>query len=252
MPVVDQLIDELQSAEIFHVDETPWYESGHFLWLWVVTTSDTAVYHVGSRKKEEFLRLVTDVFVGWVVTDGYGAYRSYEKRQRCLAHLIRKAIALAEGVLEKGRDFGAWVLRELRGLIKTTAEDGEYARLECNPVLARLKRACLLGKDGPIKKMRALSREILNDWEAVVAFVKNPELPPTNNKAEQALRHAVIARRISYGTCTPEGSVAYSALLSVIETCLPRCMDTWLYIAEVIALGRKGIVPPPIPAGSDA
>jgi transposase len=252
IPVVDQLINDLQDAEILHVDETPWYEAGRFLWLWVVITANIAVYHIGSRKKEEFLKLVTDVFAGWLITDGYGAYRSYEKRQRCLAHLIRKEIALAEGVYEKGQDFGTWVLKELRGLIDTMSGGGEDARLKCNPILARLKRACLLGRDGPIKKMRALAREILNDWEAVVAFVKNPGLPPTNNEAERALRHAVIARRISYGTRTSEGSIAYSAFLSVIETCRLRGVSPWPYIAEVIALGRKGIAPPPIPAGSSA
>ena len=32
------------------------------------------------------------------------------------------------------------------------------------------------------------------------------QLPPTNNDAERALRHAVIARRISFGTRTDEGS----------------------------------------------
>ena len=136
---------------------------------------------------------------------------------------------------------------ELRALIETISEGGKDARLDYNPILAHLKRACLLGRDGPIKKMRALAREILNDWDAVVAFVKNPELPPTNNEAERALRHAVIARRISYGTRTPEGSKAYSALLSVIETCRLRGINPWPYISEVIALARRGIAPPPVP-----
>lgn len=62
-----------------------------------------------------------------------------------------------------------------------------------------------------------MAKEILNDWDAVVAAVNNPDLPLTNNEAERALRHAVIARRISYGTRTTEGSIAYSCLLSVIE-----------------------------------
>jgi hypothetical protein len=65
--------------------------------------------------------------------------------------------------------------------------------------------------------------------------------------AIRALRHAVIARRISYGTRTTEGSLAYCSLLSVIETCRLRKVDPWSYIAQVIALGRKGILPPPIP-----
>ena len=60
-----------------------------------------------------------------------------------------------------------------------------------------------------------MGSEILNDWDAVIAFVNHPELPPTNNEAERALRHAVIGRRISYGTRNSEGSLAYSSLLSV-------------------------------------
>ncbi len=96
--------------------------------------------------------------------------------------------------------------------------------------------------------MRALAKEILNDWDAVIAFVKNPFLPPTNNEAERALRHAVIARRISFGTRTTEGSRAYAALLSVIETCRLRGQDPWTYIAETVALGRKGMVPSAIRA----
>jgi|GEM_PF-3190299 len=54
------------------------------------------------------------------------------------------------------------------------------------------------------------------------------------------------ARRISYGTRTSVGSLAYSSLLSVIETCRLRKVDSWTYIAQVIALGRKGILPPDI------
>ena len=250
-PVVEQLLDALQDAEMLHVDETPWHENGHLVWLWVVisVTAHIAVYRVGSRKKEVFLELVTEAFLGWLISDGYRAYRSHEKRQRCLAHLIRKAIALAEGLNEDAAQFGAWLLKELRGLIQTIADGGDEATRRCYPILARLKRACLLGEDGPIHKMRALAREILNDWEAVVAFVKHPDVPPTNNEAERALRHAVISRRISHGTRTSEGSRAYSALLSVIETCRLRNLNPWTYIAEVLALARKGLNPPPLPVG---
>ncbi|MGH2414605.1 MAG: hypothetical protein ACRDEA_13165 [Microcystaceae cyanobacterium] len=73
-------------------------------------------------------------------------------------------------------------------------------------------------------------------------------MPPTNNEAERALCHAVIARQISYGTRTREGSLAYSSLLSVIETCRLRNLNPWTYIAIVIASGRKGLNPPPLPA----
>ena len=247
-PVVEELIQEMQKEKIVHLDETPWYEKGCFKWLWVAISSTTAVYLIGTRKKEELLKLITTAFIGWLVTDGYLAYRSREKRQRCLAHLIRKAIALTGAVDEKAQKMGDWFLRELRGLIKTMAEEGEDAKRKSSPILARLKRACNLGSKENHSKLRLLAREILNDWDAVVAFVKNPELPPTNNEAERALRHAVIARRISFGTRTAEGSRAYAALLSVVKTCRLRNQDPWLYIAQTIALARKGISLSAIPA----
>ncbi len=252
-PVVDELVEALQKADLLQLDETPWYEHGRMRWLWVVisVTAHIAVYRVGSRKKTVFLELVTEVFVGWLVSDGYLAYRSYEKRQRCVAHLIRKAVALADGVNVEAAQLGDWLLKELRGLIHTMAEGGDAAKRQCFPILARLKRACLLGRDGPTPKMHARAKEILNDWEAIVAFVKHPDaaFPPTNTEAERALRHAVISRRISHGTRTSEGRRAYSALLSVIETCRLRRLIPWDYIAEVIALARQGIAPPPIPNG---
>ena len=66
--------------------------------------------------------------MGWLVTDGYSAYRSYEKRQRCLAHLIRKAMALTGAVYEKAQSMGDWFLRDLRGLIKAMFEEGGEAK----------------------------------------------------------------------------------------------------------------------------
>lgn len=245
VPVVEQLLEELQTAQVIHIDETPWYQKGKFCWLWVAIASTTAVYHIGSRRKEELLHLITDAFIGWLVTDGYGAYSSHDKRQRCLAHLIRKAIALTQVVDKEASDLGQWLLEELRELIQTL----DLGDLDFNhsPDSGCLKRVCWLARASEHPKLKALAKEILKDWDAVVAFVSHPGLPPTNNEAERALRHAVIARRISYGTRTSEGSLAYCSLLSVIETCRLRKVDPWSYIAQVIALGRKGILSPSIP-----
>ncbi|MCP4452019.1 MAG: transposase, partial [Planctomycetes bacterium] len=72
-PVVDELVEALQKADLLQLDETPWYEHGRMRWLWVVisVTAHIAVYRVGSRKKTVLLELVTEVFVGWLVSDGY-------------------------------------------------------------------------------------------------------------------------------------------------------------------------------------
>jgi transposase len=113
--------------------------------------------------------------------------------------------------------------------------------------VARLKWNCQCNRNEDEKKVRELAGEILNDWNAIVAFVFDPSLPPTNNDAERALRHAVIARRISFGTRTAEGSRFYAAALSVIDTCRKRGVDTWAYACGLIAAARAGLPAPAIP-----
>lgn len=245
-PIVEALLEEVRGAGIIHADETPWHQGKLGRWLWVVLTATAAVFHIGSRRHEEIKALLGDAILGWLVTDGYGAYRDYERRQRCVAHLIRKGLALAGGVHPDGVRFGDWLVRELRTLIHAVSEDKDHTIL--NPLQARLKRACRLYRDHDTEKIRQLAREILNDWPAIVAFVRNPLLPPTNNEAERALRIAVIARRLSFGTRTEEGSAAYAASLSLIETCRRRRVDPWSYIADVLARARQGLEHNPLPA----
>ncbi|MBF0383732.1 MAG: transposase, partial [Magnetococcales bacterium] len=84
-------------------------------------------------------------------------------------------------------------------------------------------------------------------WDAIWQVLEIPELPLTNNEAERSLRHWVIARLISHGTRTEEGSRVLSVLASVIETCRRRGVSPWDYLAVVIAERRKGNSAPPLP-----
>lgn len=244
-PVVEDLVKEVREASIVHMDETPWYQHGALLWLWVAVNKTTAVFRIGSRGKQELTALLGEAYLGWLVSDGYGPYRDHPRRQRCLAHLIRKAVALAEGYYCNGSAFGRELARDLRRLIERVAvgeQDQSLKRL-----IARIKWNCESHRYEDEEKVRTLAFEILNDWDAVIAFVDDPTLPPTNNDAERALRHAVIARRIAFGTRTDEGSRCYAAALSVIETCRKRAVDSATYARDLIASARKGFAHPPIP-----
>ncbi len=246
-PVVEQLVQDMRAATIVHLDETPWYQKGSLRWMWVATTALETIFRIGSRRKEELTELIGESFLGWLVTDGYGAYRDHPRRQRCLAHLIRKALALAVGYYGAGSGFGRDLLRDLRRLIERVHDGEDAATPAIKRLMARIKWNCQCNRHDFEKKVRELAGEILNDWDAVVAFVFDPTLPPTNNDAERALRHAVIARRISFGTRTDEGSRFYAAALSVIDTCRKRGVETWGYVASLIAAARAGLPTPPIP-----
>jgi transposase len=253
-PVVEQLIEDVRAADVVHIDETPWYQRGKLRWMWVAVavTTATVVFRIGSRRKEELTALIGEAFLGWLITDGYGAYRDHPRRQRCLAHLIRKGLALAEGYYGAGSGFGRDLVRDLRRLIERI-HDGEGGDTQAvKRLMGRIEWNCQCNRHEVENKVRELAGEILNDWDAVVAFVYDPSLPPTNNDAERALRHAVIARRIGFGTRTDEGSRFYAAGLSVIETCRRRGVEPWAYACSLIAAARANLALPLIPTRAAA
>ncbi len=57
-----------------------------------------------------------------------------------------------------------------------------------------------------------------DDRGNLLRFLDDPRIEPTNNRAERALRPAVIARKVSHCSKTVEGADAFSAFTSVIRT----------------------------------
>ena len=61
---------------------------------------------IGKRDITTLEKILEKSFSGWLMTDGYGAYRWYQKRLRCRAHLKRKAQGLSESLNNEARSFG--------------------------------------------------------------------------------------------------------------------------------------------------
>jgi len=229
------------------------------VWLWVIVTSTVTLFLIGGRSWDVLADILegytTQTLVlcaGWLMSDGYQAYRKYTRRLRCWAHLIRKARGLSESLNQEAQVFGEKVLACLTLLIEqiyqARAGPNTNLKTEFADQLEDLKAWCEQHRDCPHQKTRQLARELLNDWDAIWTVLEHPELPITNNIAEQALRHWVIARKISYGTRTRQGSRSFTLLASVIDTCRQRGILPWPYLAEVIAARRKGFPATPLPA----
>jgi len=193
------------------------------------------------------------------MSDGYGVYRDDTWRLRCLAHIIRKAHGLEESMDRDARRFGKHVLSVLETVMEAVYRArGSPPDIPLRKTHARLLAdfftACVDNADSKHEKTRALARELLNDWDTFRVVLDHPELPLTNNAAERALRHWVIARRISHGTRTAQGTHAFSLLASVIETCRQRAVSPWPYLAEVVRQRRKDLPAPSLnpPASSQA
>ena len=250
-PIEEELIAEIKQAELLHADETGWKEKGQLRWLWVLIGPTVTLFLIG-RRSWDVIADILEEFAGWLMSDGYQVYRKYAKRLRCLAHLVRKAQGLSESLNPEAQAFGdktlAYLAKFIEGVYRARAAPTENLKGEFVEQLAELKVWCEQHRDSNHEKTGQLAREFLNDWEAIWRVLEHPDLPITNNIAERALRHWIIARKISYGTRTPQGSRAFALLASVIDTCRQRQTSPWPYLAQVIAERRKGNPAPPLPA----
>jgi transposase len=79
--------------------------------------------------------------------------------------------------------------------------------------------------EASLPKTRALARELLLAWDTFWGVLDDPMCLLTNNEAERAPRHWVIAQHISLGTRTEQGSRVFPLLVSVIETCRKRSVS---------------------------
>jgi hypothetical protein len=253
-PVVERdILPLIREAELLHVDETGWKERGVLLWLWVFTCASATLFGIGRRSREMLQKTLGEAFVGWLMSDGFWAYRDYDQRLRCLAHLIRKARGLEQSLNPQAQWFGTQTLELFEHLLAQVyqAREGpdppEGLYVQNLERLEAFSNLCVDHWDCPHQKTRELAREFTHDWEAIWMILDYPLLPITNNLAEQALRHWVISRRISFGTRTAQGSRVFSLLASVIETCRKRHVSPWPYLSEVVRQRRKGEPAPVLP-----
>jgi transposase len=146
-----------------------------------------------------------------------------------------------QGLAESSDGRVAGIGQEMEGLMKTLEKAIYAARVEPPPEglpilyaaqVDRLKRLCTAHWSDAHSALRSVAREFLYDWEVIMRPLAEPHLPLSNNAAEQALRHWVIARNISHGTHSEAGTRAFALLASVIETCNRRGASSWRYLSR--------------------
>ena len=113
------------------------------------------------------------------MTDGYGAYRRFEKRIRCWSHLERKAKALRESWDKEAATFGCYALKIMEFLRDGVYQmRGEPSNLEianrCDYERLSFLMECLRKNDAKHEPTRAFAVEILNDHKAIFRVLKHP------------------------------------------------------------------------------
>jgi len=155
--------------------------------------------------------------------DFYGAYNFVNKTQRCLVHLQRDIhdelevspqdtalLMLKEGI--KVIVNNAKRIKRLH-LSQLSTEEKEKTKKELDDILQGLTRL-----NSPNQKTQALIKRITKYRPNLLRFMEHPEVEYHNNRAERAIRPAVIFRKVSFGNRTEKGAYFYAILASVVET----------------------------------
>ena len=79
-----------------------------------------------------------------------------------------------------------------------------------------------------------MCRELYDHREWLWTFLDVAGVEPTNNVSERALRHAVIWRKLSFGTQSAAGSRFVETILTVVETCRQQSRSVFAFVTEAV------------------
>jgi transposase len=229
-PIYTGIGNQARKAKVNGVDETSWLQSGKLKWLWTMVNDSVSFFMIHqNRSKQAFEELVAD-WNGILISDNYGVYVSWvNKRQTCLAHLIRRAKGLAERKAESIRRFGRCILKELQLLChwarKPPSQD------QWTDFYSRLLMLLILYESADDDAGR-LARSIAKEMESLWVFLDEEGVEPTNNRSERALRFAVLWRKRSNGTQSDKGDRWVERILSLKQTCRMRSMSVFPILAD--------------------
>jgi len=242
----------VQAQPVAYLDETGWREGRERAWLWTAVTAWVTVFVVRlSRGGKVAQELLGEPFWGWLVTDRWSAYSGYPtwRRQLCWAHLLRDIEAMiarggcsqeiGEGLQAQARRMFHWWHRVRDGTL-APASFVSYMW----PVRQEVERLLEAGQTCGVPKTEGMCREILRLRQALWTFVRHPEVEPTNNAAERAIRPGVLWRKGSFGTHSAEGSRFVEAMMTVVTTLKQQHRNVLDYLTAACEAALHGETAP--------
>lgn len=237
-------------AAVLHVDETRYPREGTSgNWVWAVVTPKVATFSIlPSRARYVIQDLIGSAPEAVVVSDRYAVYDyvDADKRQVCWAHLLRDFTRIAERAGQPGR-----IGRRLLGLGCVMFRRRERDTKDFEPVQRRMRAALELGaaQTGCSRTAKTCTN-LLKLWPAMWTFLDRPEVEPTNNTAEQALRGIVLKRKISGPTRSRRGDEFIAYGFSALESCRRQGRDLLDYLHQAVTSWIDQTTPPSLaPSG---
>ena len=222
--------ERLVNAAVLHADETGMRVENKTVRLHSLSTAEYTLYHIDPKRGCDAIERmgILGNYSGWLVHDFWPAYfRLLCKHAMCNQHIIRelayfeekyswaarmKALLLQACEKPLERTFEQWQQAYSKLLEEGAAEIGFKPEKDSSRQRGRKARP---------KELNLLNR--LNSHQSgILAFLKEAEVPFTNNQAEQDVRMAKVKQKISGCFRTWRGAELFATIRSYISTSIKQ------------------------------
>ncbi len=258
------LRESVRDSDYVHTDDTGWKIAGENAQLMVFETTghdSVTVFQIRQRHRNEEVReLIPADYGGTMTTDRASSYDAEEldavAQNKCISHLKRNISKAQESQPAGARSF----TNRLKVKIDAALElwhDYHEKKLPLDDFIAQggdlraelshlLRDRAMIDPDNQ-RLLNGLGKQ--DDRGHLLRFLEDPGIEPTNNRAERALRPAVIARKVSQCSKTTSGAEAHAGFMSVIRTLASRGFDMLDGLAAIMS-GQLSPIrsPPPNPS----
>ena len=222
-------------------DETGWKVGGRLHWLWDFVTDLCTVYVIRPGRGVDVPAAVLGLdYAGRLTHDGWAPYDRFTqaRHQQCITHLLRRAKDIREQLgsqrsrfarLVKGLLLDALGLRDRHrhGNLGDPGYAVARGRLE-----KRLDR--LLAGRPRGKACRTFRNHLAKHRHQLLTFLYEENLEASNWPAEQAIRPAVVNRKVFGGNRTWTGAHALEVLASLFATCRQNAIDSLTLLSNLL------------------
>ena len=249
-PAYEQIGRMVRGASEVAPDETGWRVAGSSAWLHVFASPQATYYDIDpTRSREPAARLLGLDWKGTLVHDGWSVYDHFANafHQQCLGHLQRRCQDLADRARGGAVRFPRAVMklideafalrRKWRGhRISADALAEAALALSCN------MRDLASGRFTNDANRR-LADHLLKHGMHWFWFLIDPKIAATNYRAEQAVRPAVVNRKVWGGNRTWRGAETQGILMSVLQTCQQHLLRPFDFLSQALCSRAPRLLP---------
>jgi transposase len=253
-PAYDELVRQLPQQAVLYIDESPTKEGNIKSWIWTFVAATFTLFATRTSRAADILAdWLGEAYTGVIHCDRARMYWSFGRLQWCWAHLKRDFQGLIDSPCHTARRLGRGLMRPTKELfvLWQKVRDGTLSRPEfveqMKPIRAEVESLLLRGYFNA--RVSGFCKGLWEHRQNLWTFVEVEGVEPTNNAAEQALRQAVIWRKLSFGTQSAEGSRFVERLLTMVETCWRQQRNVLSWLVEAVEARLAGKTAPSLLSG---